>query len=271
MGRMLGAVAAVLGALAAPAAAQTVDEIVARNAEARGGAAAWRALRSMRLSGRMELGHGVAVPFRLELKRPLKMRLEFDFDGQTAVQTYDGAAGWKLAPYLGRTEAERLSGTELAAAAGQAELDGPLIDYRAKGHHLELVGRETVGGRDTVHVRLTLKSGAVREVYLDAETFLEARVAARQRLRTEEKELGTLFRDYRSVGGLLVPHVLESRLEGAPFSHTLTVHSVELDVELPDARFGRPTPAAAMGAAPPGGSGRAAAGAVASGSTGDSR
>jgi outer membrane lipoprotein-sorting protein len=103
------AAAALLGAVAAAAPAQTVDEIVAKNAAARGGAAAWRAVESMRCAGQMEIGKGMQVPFRLELKRPRKMRLEFEFDGKTAVQTYDGSAGWKLAPYLGRDAAEPLS------------------------------------------------------------------------------------------------------------------------------------------------------------------
>lgn len=238
------AVLAAACAAAVPAGAQTAEEIVAKNVEARGGAAGWRAVTSMRATGRMEVGQGLSVPFRLELKRPRKMRLELDFDGRTAVQTFDGAAGWKLLPYLGRDAAEPLSGPELAAAAGQAELDGPLVDYQPKGHRVELVGREAVNDRDAYRLKVTLKTGAVREVYLDAETFLEAKVAATQRVRGEEKALGTLLRDYHRVAGLAIPYVLESRVEGAPASHTLTIAAVELNVALPDARFGRPAPTA---------------------------
>ena len=249
MSKTLG-LAALLCAAAAAAPAQTVDEIVARNAAARGGAAAWRAVQSLKCTGSMDVGKGMQVPFRLELKRPRRMRLEFDFDGATAVQTYDGAAGWKLAPHLGRAEAEPLTTAELATAAGQAELDGPLIDYAAKGHRLELLGHESVDGRDAFRLKLTLKGGAVRTLYVDAETGLETRVEAMQTLRGEPKLLRTRFGDYKTVAGLRLPHVLESRLEGSPYSHKLTIASVEVNAPMADARFGKPAsgPAAAKAA-----------------------
>jgi len=240
MSKTLGLVA-LLCAAAAAAPAQTVDEIVARNAAARGGATTWRAVQSLKCTGSMDVGKGMQVPFRLELKRPRRMRLEFDFAGATAVQTYDGAAGWKLTPHLGRAEAEPLSMAELAVAAGQAELDGPLIDYATKGHRLELLGHESVDGRDSFKLELTLKGGAVRTLYVDAETGLEMQVEATQTLRGEPKLLRTRFGDYKTVGGLRVPHVLESRLEGAPYSHKLTIASVEVNAPMADARFGKPS------------------------------
>lgn len=232
---------AVLLFAASVADAETVEEIVAKNATARGGAAAWRAVQSMRCAGSMELGKGLQVPFRLELKRPRKMRLEFDFSGATAVQTYDGSQGWKLAPYRGRHVAEPLTPEELASATSQAELDGALIDYAAKGHQLEVLGRESVEGREAVKLALTLHGGGRRFVYVDAATGLEVLVETTQRLRGEEKPVRTYLRDYRAVGGgLLLPHVLESRIEGSPYSHALRIASVELGAALPDARFGRP-------------------------------
>jgi hypothetical protein len=261
---LLWLASALLCLAAGAARAQTVDEIAAMNAAARGGAGAWRAVQSMRFAGRMELGQGMSVPFRLELKRPRKMRLEFEFGGKTAVQTYDGAAGWKLSPHFGRDAAEPLSAAELASAGAQAELDGPLIDYLAKGHRLELEGRAPVEGRDTYQLRLTLKDGGVRHVYVDVESGLEVLVETPYRLRQEAKTLRTHYRDYRRVAGLLVPHLLESRIEGAPRSHKLTIATVELNAPLADARFGKPVPApsgvSGTGAATP--EGRAAAAAA---------
>jgi hypothetical protein len=203
----------------------------------------------MRMSGRMDVGRGMAVPFRLELQRPRRMRLEFDFEGKTAVQTYDGTQGWKLMPFLGRSEAVGMSETELLTAAGQAELDGPLMDYRAKGHSVDLEGRETVEGREAFKLKLTLRSGAVRRVYVDVESGLETKVEATHLVRGKEKRLDTFFRDYRRVGALLIPHVLESRVEGAPANHKLVVTAVELDPPLAEARFGKPGEGAIKGAA----------------------
>lgn len=242
MSKTLAAVL-VLTVVAAKAPAQTVDEIVARHVEARGGAAAWRAVETVEYAGSMEVGKGMSVPFRLQLKRPHKARIEFDFAGSTAIQTYDGKQGWKLLPFRGQTEASPLTEAELAVAASQAEIEGPLMGYAAKGHSLELMGRETVEGRETYKLALTLRGGGTRWLYLDAASGLEAVVEAPHRLRTEEKRLRTHYRDYRRVGSVTIPHVLESRIEGAPYSHKLTITSVQLGRPIADARFARPTAA----------------------------
>lgn len=252
MSKRLGFAALLLGA-AAVVPAQTVDEIVVRNVAARGGAAAWRAVQSLRSTGSMDVGRGMRVPFRLEQKRPRRMRLEFDFAGATVVQTYDGSSGWTLAPHLGRSEAEPLTPEELAAAAGQAELDGPLLDYAAKGHRIELLGRESLDGREAYKLRLTLKGGAVRTLYVDAQTGLETQVELTQTLRGQPKLLRTRFGDYRTVDGLRLPHLLESRLEGAPYSHKLLVTSVEVNPPIAETRFGRPEASAAPKSASNGG------------------
>jgi outer membrane lipoprotein-sorting protein len=236
-------VALVFAAGLAPAAAAqaadglTAEEIVARNVAARGGLEAWRAIHSMRLSGRMDVGQGTLVPFTLQLKRPRKMRLEFLFEGQMVVQAFDGKVGWKQRPYLGRGGYELFTAEELRSAAGQAELDGPLIDHQAKGHKVDFVGREMVEGRQALKLAVTLASGALRHLYLDAESFLETKVDGTRKMRGEERKLETYYRDYRAVRGLLLPYTLETRVEGAPSSHQLLVEQVELNPELPDALF----------------------------------
>jgi hypothetical protein len=89
------------------------------------------------------------LPFRMELERPRKMRFEIQFNGQTAVQIYDGANGWKLRPFLNRREVETYTPEEMKIASVQADLDGPLVDYAAKGTRIELAGTEKVEDRDT--------------------------------------------------------------------------------------------------------------------------
>ena len=217
--------------------AQTVDELVARNVAARGGAEAWRAVSSLRLSGRMDVGQGMLVPYVLEQKRPGKMRLEFVFDGETAVQGSDGKAGWKLTPFRGRTTPEPLSEEEMREAAGSADLDGLLFDYAAKGSRVELLGRETVQERDAFKLRVELSGGAVRWVYLDAESALEVKVDATKVVGTRERKVETFYYDWQEVEGLLVPYRYETRTEGAPAQHLLTVETVRVNPPLDDSRF----------------------------------
>ena len=66
--------------------ARFVKELVARNIDVRGGPAAWEAVNSLRLSGKMDLGQGMVVPYVLEQKRPGKMCFRFEFDDATSIQ-----------------------------------------------------------------------------------------------------------------------------------------------------------------------------------------
>lgn len=224
--------------------AETVDELVARNVAARGGAQAWRAVSSLRLTGRMDVGQGMLVPYVLEQKRPRRMRLEIVFEGQTAVQCTDGERGWKLTPFRGRGEVEPLSDEELREAAGPADLDGLLFDYALKGTRVELLGRETVQGRDAFKLQVELSGGAVRRVYLDAESALEIKVEATKVVGTRDHKVETFYHDWQPVEGLLMPHRYETVMEGAE-PHLLLVESVRVNPPLDDSRFVKPSAAAA--------------------------
>jgi hypothetical protein len=224
----------------APANARAVDALIARNIAARGGADAWRAVSSLRLTGRMDLGQGMHVPYVLEQKRPGKMCLEFVFDGETAVQCADGNSGWKLAPFRGRPTPEPMTEAELRETADSADLYGLLYDYAARGHVVELEGREPVDGRDAIKLKVTLPKGGVRWVYLDAETALEVKLEALRMVAGREYRVETRYFDWQEADGLLIAHRQETLTEGDKESHFLTVDSVSVNPPLDDSRFALP-------------------------------
>jgi len=149
----------------------------------------------------------------MELARPRKMRFELQFNGQTAVQVFDGANGWKLRPFLGRRVVEPYTNDETKTASMQADLDGPLVDYAAKGTSIELAGMDKVEDRDTYKLKLTMKNGGVIHVWVDAQTFLEAKIEGQpRRLDGTDHPVEVYFRDYRPVNGLQIPFVLETKV-----------------------------------------------------------
>ena len=155
----------------------------------------------------------------MELKRPRKMRFELQFNGQTAVQVFDGSNGWKLRPFLNRREVESYTAEEMKVAALQPDLDGPLVDYAAKGTRVELAGMEKVENRETYKLKLTAKDGHVTHVWIDAQSFLETKIEGQPRkLDGVEHPVEVYFRDYRPVSGIEIPYVLETRV--LPVSHT---------------------------------------------------
>jgi hypothetical protein len=221
--------------------AQTVDEVVARHLEARGGLEKIHALDTIRMSGTISFGPGDPAPFALEMKRPNLMRTEFTFQGMVGVQAFDGQKAWAVLPMAGKTEPEYLPAEVAREAAEQADIEGPLVGAAAKGHKVEVLGREKVEGRDCFKLMVTFKNGGVRYPYIDATSFLEVKAEGRRSAGGDEVLLETHYRDYREVGGLKLPHRIEAGPAKRPEKQTILIQRVEVNVPLADSRFALPT------------------------------
>ena len=227
----------------------TAAEIADKNAQARGGLQTWRAVKAIKMTGRLDAGgkQDTLLPFTLEVKRPNKERLEVEFAGQTAVQVYDGKAGWTYRPYLGRTAPEPFSPDELRQSASQRELDGYLIDYAAKGIKLSLDGTDTVDGRPCYRLLVTTKDGTKRHVWVDGSSFLEAKIEGEPvRFDGKMHQVETVLTDYRMVDGLRIAFTVETRLQGVRASHKLLIDNVVLNPKIDEVAFGKPIVTAAL-------------------------
>lgn len=227
-------------ALAAPASAQTVDEIIAKNVQARGGMDKLKAVQTMKIAGKMTMGPGMEAPFNLEMKRPKNLRMEFVFQGLTGIQAYDGTTGWAVMPFGGRKDPQPMAPEDVKEAYEQADIDGPLVDYKTKGHQVELMGKEKIEGTDAYKLKVTLKNGETRYVYLDAEEFLEIKTEARRMVRGTEREVESIFGDYKEVSGVMIPHSIDSGAKGGQERQKITAEKVEINAAIDDGRFKMP-------------------------------
>ena len=269
--------------------ALSAEKIVERNAAARGGAQKWAAVHSMSVSGKLDAGRErkdggavggmtraphqargearamaieaakasqqtagkiIQLPYRADFERPTRMRAEVDFEGKTAVQVWNGTEGWKVRPFLGRDEVEPYTADEKRMAQAQQQLDGPLINHRAKGIDVALDGTERVDGHDCYRLKLKFKNGDERRVWVDGSTFLE--VKAEEELRHfngKDRMVYTLFRDYRPENGLMVAHQLETQIDGVAQTNKIYIDKVALNPKLEPARFVKPQIASAGKAA----------------------
>jgi outer membrane lipoprotein-sorting protein len=232
-----------LMASAVYAANLSATQIADKNIAARGGLAAWRAVNTLTLTGEMDAGgkKNMKLPFVFNMKRPNKSRLELRFEDRTAVQTYDGAQGWKFRPFLGRDDVDPFTPAEAKSAAAADELDGPLVDYARKGTKLELVGMDKVDGKSAYKLKLTKKTGETRNLWVDASTFLEVKIDGEPRkLDGKPHAVAVFYRDFKSEGGLILPHTLETVVDGVKESHTMTIKTATVNPQLADARFAKP-------------------------------
>jgi outer membrane lipoprotein-sorting protein len=235
-------VAAALAAFVSPAAAaaQTVDEIVAKHLAGRGGREALAAVKTLRMTGRASAGPGREAIVRREISRPGKIRTEFVFQGTTGVYAFDGKQGWRVSPLDGSFDAEPLPDDEAAASAEQADIEGPLVDWKAKGHKVELVGTASLPGGPAHELKVTLKSGAVRRVFVDAATGFIVRMESTRRVRGHDVALETDFGDYRKTDGVAFPYSVEGSARGRPNRLRIVVDSVEVNPRLDESRFTMP-------------------------------
>jgi hypothetical protein len=221
----------------------TVDEIVAHHVKARGGLDKIKAVKTMKFTGTMAIGPGMEAPFVMEQARPNMQRMEFTIQGMTGIQAFDGKTGWAVMPFMGKKDPEAMSADDSKQMLDDSDFDGALVDYKEKGHTVELVGKEQVEGADVYKLKITMKSGSVRTVYIDAESWLEIKTEAKRTVRGTEIEGETIMGDYKEVNGLMMPFSVAQGAKGSDRRQTMTFSKIELDVPFEAAHFAMPAAA----------------------------
>src|SRR2546421_12046146 len=218
--------------------APTLDELVAKNIEAKGGADALRALQSLKLTGKLIVNEGqLQLAYLQTKKRPGEVRSEFTLQGMTAVQAYDGKEGWKISPFQGRKDPEKMSADDIKPLMEDAEIDGPLVDWKAKESKLEYLGREDVDGTSAYKIKVVRKNGDVSFVYLDPDHFLEIRILTQRIKHGAQEEVETDVGDYEKIGGVFVPFSIEAGRKGDPDKQKIAIEKAEANVPVEDAIF----------------------------------
>src|SRR5256712_5700231 len=220
----------------------TVDELVAKNVAAKGGADALRALQSVRFTGKMLVNEGQFQLAYVETKkRPGEVRSEATLQGMTAIQAYDGEQGWKVYPFQGRKDPEKMSADDTKSLIEEAEIDGPLVDWKAKGSTVEYLGTEDVDGTSAHKLKVVRKNGDVSFVYLDPDHFLEIRILTQRTRHGAYEEVETDLGDYEKAAGVFVPTSIESGRKGDPDKRKIIIDKVEANVPVDDSIFHFPT------------------------------
>jgi hypothetical protein len=222
--------------------ALTVEAIVARNVEVRGGLEAWRKIDTMVWTGHIDTDKSPAsLQFLLELKRPNKTRFEVKGQNLQSVRAFDGKDGWKLHPAKsGGPEVQPFDAEELKYAKDEG-LDGLLIDATAKGIAIELEGTDQIEGHRAYRLRTTSRSGIVRHAWVDAKTFLDVkydRAVGNKAGRIDT--VSVFYRDFQDVKGVKLPMTIETSSASAKNPDKMVIERVALNPPLEDRMFARP-------------------------------
>jgi hypothetical protein len=219
---------------------QTADELVQKNIEARGGLEKIKAIKSVRMTG-TSTTQGFTGKVGQENMRPDMVRETFTLQGMTAVQAYDGATGWAIRPFGGRKDPQLMGEDDLRDLMIDADFDGPLVDYKAKGNTVEFLGHDTLDGDDALRLKITLKNGDIIYDYLDPDTFLEIRKETQEFIRGSMRENVVELGSYKPVNGVLYAFSNSSGPKNDPSSwQAVTIEKIDVNVNLDNADFAVP-------------------------------
>ncbi len=220
--------------------AQTADELVAKNTQAKGGLEKMKAIKTLRMTGKMQQG-GFMAAVRQDAKAPNLLRQEFTIQGMTAVQAYDGTEGWQISPFEGRKDPELLGEDDLRPLQEEADFYGPLIDAAEKGNTIEYLGHDTVDGDDALRLKVTLKNGDIYYYDLDPDTFLEIRIETQRFIRGAVHERVIDLGSYKLVNGVYYPFSVETGSKANPGGQKVTYDKIEANIPIDDSEFKMPS------------------------------
>jgi hypothetical protein len=219
---------------------QTAEELIHKNIEAKGGMDKIKAIKSVRMTGKLNGGGGFTAVVTQENMRPGLVRETFSLQGMTAVQAYDGSSGWQIQPFGGHKDPELMGEDDLRDVLLDADFDGPLVDYKEKGNTVEYLGHDEVDGDDALRLKVTLKNGDIIYYYLDPDTYLEIRKEIQQFIRGSIRDRVVELGSYKAAHGVMYPYSLSQGPKNNPSAQTTTVEKLEIDGPIADSDFALP-------------------------------
>lgn len=220
--------------------AQTADELVAKNLQAKGGLEKIKAIKTVRMTGLFDAG-GFKAEVGRETKRPDSLRQTFSLQGMTQIVAYDGSTGWQLNPFGGRRDPDVLGDEELRNVTEDADFDGPLVDYQSKGNKVEYLGHDQVDGDDVYKLKVTLKNGDIFYYSLDPDTYIEIQIDKQRFVRGAVRESIVSLGSYKPVDGVMFPFsIVEGTKENPESGGKVTVQKIEANIPIDDKDFKMP-------------------------------
>ena len=232
-----GLAAVVFAAGVSPAAsAQTIGELLAKNLQSRGGLDRLKTVSTIKMVGKVT-GGSQDMALTTWMKRPNLVRQEMSGGGLTVVQAFDGVRAWIVNPMMGSQAPAELPPAQADQLKNNADFDGPLVDYEAKGHAIELLGPDTLDGSRVYKLKVTKKGGPSQIVYLDADSGLERKMTAQiVQQGGQTVTVDQVMSNYKVVSGLTVPFSIQTIVNGR-LAMQVTVDTVEINTPIDDSVF----------------------------------
>ena len=210
--------------------AQTVDEVINKHVEALGGKEKLSKIQNIVMEGSLNYqGNDIALSF-IQVNNKLN-RQDINAAGMHGFNMLTDKDGWDYMPFFGQQQPEPKTADDVKLNQADLDIAGPMVDYAAKGHKAELIGKETVEGKSCYHIKLTLASGKVVHFYIDGASYLIARAMDKRMVNGQETEVQTDFADYKDVEGVKMPYSMTGGFG------TTYISSIKVNQTIPESAF----------------------------------
>lgn len=210
--------------------AQSAEEIVQKHIEAKGGAEAWKKVKATHMEMTASMMN-MELPISIWIEAPDKMRNVVSFQGKEIITVVNGNEGWMVNPMMGNTKAEPMPESALKDIKDQADLAGPLMDYKAKGHSIEYLGADDMDGTEVYKIKLTEKEGDMTTFFIDKDSYMLLKMTSKKMVNGQETENSIEFSDYRKVDGLSFAFSTTSGMAGQNFESKITELKVNPSID----------------------------------------
>lgn len=218
--------------------AQSVDQVVKKYMDARGGEDRWSKLSTLKMHGSIEIAPNMTAPFTMFFKDKNKFRFELELQGMKMIQALDGDSGWSVMPFMGKMDPERMSAEEIKSAKEQADFTGDLHDYKKKGNQVEVLGTEDMEGTETIKVKVLKKNQDITYLNLDATSYLTLKESQKIKMQDKEVESFTYPSNYKEVNGYTFPFSFEVRgSDQESMGQVMNIEKIEINPVIEDALF----------------------------------
>lgn len=207
----------------------SLEQVLTRHVAALGGAEALAGVESVELSGTY-VAFSEEGTFTLRRARPSLYRFDYQMLGADITEAYDGETAWKVHPLMDVSDPAPMNPDEKTALLGDAEMFGPLASAAERGHRLTLKGLSDFDGTPAYEVHVRRADGGEETWFLDATTYLPVGRLSPTTDWGQPHPQKTFFDDWREVGGVKLPHYVES--EFFIRHRVLTVDRVVVNPEL---------------------------------------
>ena len=225
-----------LGFAVIAAQAQTADEIIQKHIAAMGGLDAFNSVTSVKITG-IVTAQGMDLPVTTQIINGKAMRTDVEVMGQSITNVYYNGTGWKINPFAGAETATEVTGTELIDFKGQASLVSNLMDYKSRGHQVELLSPEEMDGITVQKLKLTSKEdGRITTYYINDATSLVHKSVTKREMQGQEFDFETYYSDYKEFGGIKFAMSRSQKVEGQVVQE-MNMEKVELNAAIDESIF----------------------------------